>query len=184
MTSVEVAVQRAAIFGVVRDALDAQCIAGALVEIPARQLATHTRHDGSYWFCDLLAGEYTLRISVPHLGTRYGVVNISGVAVATESSGKPILDARASVQLSPTHVIGRVTDAADAAALAGAMVRLRGAEARVQTTATGNFCLGPLVASAPTLEVSARGYVSAVRTLTLTAGQQANVDIALSRSSA
>lgn len=174
--------RRAGIFGIVRDAITARGIDGALVEIPAKQRAASTRQDGSYWFCDLRAGKYTLRISAPHIGTQYGVVTVTAVTVVPESSGKPVFDPRASVQLSPTRVTGRVTDASNATPIAGATVRVRGGEARAVTTSAGEYSLAPLRAGAPTLEVSARGYASGTRKLTLTAGQQITADIALSRS--
>src|SRR5262249_50962576 len=121
-----------------------------------------------------------LRATAPQLGTRYGTVEATGLTVPAgrEADGR-FRPAHAELALPPTTVRGQVTRTDTGAPLSGVQVQLRGDTGSVQTGADGRYLLRALVAGAPTIQASARGFSTAARATTLVAGQDQTVDIAL-----
>jgi len=148
--------------------------------LPQRLDRTSTRRDGSYWFPDLPSGLYRLEVGVPRLGSRYGTAQTGSIRVwaTRDPSGRIKLDP-AGVTLSPTRIAGRVTNQIDNQPVAGATVRLRGDTRVMRTDADGRYLLAGLVQGTPTVEVSARTFVTATRATSLAAGQAQTVDVQL-----
>lgn len=181
MAKMEILRHRVSICGRVRDAATGEGIPGALVELARRGLSTRTRPDGSYYFLDLRAGQYELRVSAPELRGRYGTASVTNVAVANDSAGRAVFDARADVPLPATGVGGKVSDAASGTAIADARARIRGGDTEAKTGSDGRYRLAPLTPGVPTLEIVARGYATVTRKLNLVPGQQLSADVALSK---
>jgi hypothetical protein len=181
MAKMEILRRRVSICGRVRDAATGEGIPQALVELARRNIAARTRRDGSYYFLDLRAGQYELRVSAPELRGRYGSASVTNVAVANDSAGRAMLDARADVRLPATGVGGKVSDAASGTAIADARARIRGGDTEARTGLDGRYRLAPLTPGTQTLEIAARGYATATRKLNLVAGQELNTDVALSK---
>lgn len=141
---------------------------------------THTRGDGLFFFIDLAPGDYTLRVSAPQLGTRYGVIEAGPFTVQTgrDANGR-VRVAQADVTLAPTLIQGQVIRGDNSQAVAGAQVRLRGDTHIVVTAADGQYRLLDIVASKLTVEVSAANFQTAQRTVNLAAGQARTVNITL-----
>jgi hypothetical protein len=192
-----------AIAGRVTDAQTGMPLAAALIEItagpPAYQAALAalssdpswprrperldrrlSRPDGMYAFSDLPVGSYALRVSAPQLGSRYGVAVLAAVRVwdTREPSGRVKLDP-ADAAIAPTRISGQVKAAASGQALAGAKVRLRGDTNIVLTGDDGRYALNGLVAGTPTVEVVAATFATFSQEVTLSAGQQQTVNVAL-----
>ncbi|HEX9374026.1 MAG TPA: carboxypeptidase-like regulatory domain-containing protein [Roseiflexaceae bacterium] len=193
------------ITGQVTDALTGAPIAGALVEIaqgppefqamlatlasdpgwdrrPERLDRRPCRADGRYAFVGLPVGDYDLRASAPLLGSRYGAATLSKVHVypATERlpNGRIKLDP-ADAALSPTRVRGTVRRGGPDAPIARARVRLVGDTNVTLTNDLGEYLLVGLVAGAPTLEVSAKAFVTAYNPITLSAGLEVTLNVVL-----
>lgn len=197
-------IQRAvSIAGQVRDASTQQPISGALVSIikgppefdeqlhilsgqpdwlaRTRRLdQTVSRPDGMYWFVRLPKGLYTLRVGAPHMGSRFGVVELEGIRVwaTREPTGRIKLDP-ADATLPPTMIHGTVKHHATQQPIGRAKVRLLGTPDILYTQADGTFRLTNLVAGRPTLEVSAPQFQMATQTVTVTAGRDVAVTVEL-----
>ncbi len=179
----------AAIAGYVTNEISSKGIPAAVVEVVGQNLRTKTQNDGFFYFIDLPVGNYFLKISAPDLGTRYGEVEISDVAVQTETIEnvtlenitviKPILDPKANVQLSPTSLVGEVKRSDNDEAIAQAVIRLLGSEAQTLTDNEGKYGLYDLRESKPSVQVSATGFVTATQTVPLTAGQATTANFSL-----
>lgn len=169
-----------ALAGQVTDGVSGKPIAGAVVEIVDRPERTVSRPDGIFFFLDLPADSYRLRVIAPQLGTRYGTVETDAVQVedGRDAAGR-VKVAKADVKLPPTRIHGQVTRSDNAQPIVGAKVRLRGDTTVVRTDADGRYALTGLVAGNPTLEVSAANFVTASQAVELGAGQDLTVDIAL-----
>ncbi len=79
-------------------------------------------------------------------------------------------------------VAGRVTDQANGQPLVGARVTIMGTSLIAQTNAEGRYTLSRVPGGPITVRVSAVGYATASRTLTVAAGQTASADLALTLS--
>jgi len=141
---------------------------------------TWTRPDGSYRFLDLPAGLYRLEVVTPSLGSRYGTAQTGPIRVwaTRDAAGRIKLDP-GDVALAPTRIGGTVVNQADGKPVAGARVRLRGDTEVALTDVDGRYALVGLVQGTPTVEVSARNFVTATRATSVTAGQAQTVDVGL-----
>lgn len=172
-----------AISGNVTDAQTSKAIGGARVEItsaPAAftdQLALkalqygsrwatlrerpdrlHTAVDGHFHFMDLPDGDYTLTVTLPGLGSRYGEVQVA--ATVSRDAEDRILMATANASLSPTTLTGQITDADDGEAVVMAEVRVQGSGERTFSGSDGSYRLTGLEVGNRKVEVSAQGYES------------------------
>ena len=178
MTSLSTATHRAAIGGYVRDALSGSALAKARIEILELELSSHSASDGFYHFLDLPEGAYTLRASAPAEGRCYGVVT-TGVTVATDSTGRPLLDGQANLALPPTQLRGVVRNAATTAPIAQASIKMLASRVSIRSDSLGRYALAPLEPGTHSVQVAAAGYAAATQLITLTAGQSTTVDFNL-----
>jgi hypothetical protein len=145
-----------------------------LAERPDR---TTARADGRYHFLDLPDGPYTLSASLPAAGSRYGAAQAQAT-VARDGQGRIAL-AAADLSLPPTTLRGQVTGQG-AGLLVLAEVHVQGSGERAFTDAQGRYLLASLETGARHIEVSARGFATATRTVTLSpAGVESVSDFAL-----
>jgi hypothetical protein len=120
---------RVALAGQVTDAQTGKAVVGAQVRISAAPPAfvgrpdrSDTAADGSFHFLDLPAGQYTLTVSLPGAGSRYGTAQ--GQVTVTDNAL-----AAASFVLPPTTVKGTINGAPQGkppVPLASASVRVQG----------------------------------------------------------
>jgi len=179
MAVVEIVRRKAAIAGFVTDAITGLAISNAVVKITAKNLEREAGPDGFFYFPDLRAGTYTLTVSAPVLGSRYGVVKITGVSVQNAVDGRPIFNTKASVRLPPTRVSGTVTRSSDGQPLVKAAVRVLGGEAKCLTDQNGKYVLTGLYAGTPTVQASAADRATSAKKVTLAAGQETVADFSL-----
>lgn len=167
----EIISHRVAIAGSVTDAITGQYIAGAVVKIEGQNLQTQTREDGSFYFIDLLAGQYTLNISAPNLGSRYGTADVPNVTVQNDKDAKPKFEPQAFVyvKLSPTRLVGRVTQSGKPP-IPYALVQMLSSETQTETDKEGNYVFSGIQAGTHTVQVSLNGS-KYTQKVTLTAGQ-------------
>jgi hypothetical protein len=141
---------------------------------------TFSQTDGIYLFVNLPAGLYKMRVTGPPPSSRYATVETPFIRVwaTRDPEGRIKLDP-ADVALSPTRIHGQITRADTGQPVAGARVRLRGDTKVVRSDPEGQYALANLIASSPTLEVSAADLVTASQALSLEAGQDLNLDVVL-----
>lgn len=134
----------------------------------------YTRPDGHYHFVDLPSGEYTLKVSQPGSGTRYGSVDNLEVVVGRDAEGSiswrtvDALDA----ELQPTTVKGKVIgNQNDPVFMAG--VVMMGSGEQTYTDEEGEFSLVGVETGQRKVKVSAQGYQSSEAPVVLTqAGEE------------
>ncbi len=171
---------RVAIAGSVTDSVSGRAIAGAIVELLDPPLQTFTREEGSFYFIDLPVGSYTLNISAPLFGTRYGVVNGLNILVQNTVDNQPILDSKARVRLTPTTLVGRVTRNDNNQPIERAIVQLRWSTVQTLTDKEGRYTLSGLLAGEPTVQASAKGFSTSIQKVVLTAGAETTANFSLS----
>ncbi|MFO1429741.1 MAG: carboxypeptidase regulatory-like domain-containing protein [Candidatus Competibacteraceae bacterium] len=173
---------RAAIGGYVVDACSNRPIAGAAVTLADQGLQMLTREDGFFYFIDIPSGQYTLHILAPELGSRYGAVTVSNLTVANDPEGRPIFDGKANVGLPPTRLAGHVVRADNQQPIQGATVGLRASAIKTTTNKQGEFAFSAVEAGTQTMQALAPGFTTLSRLVSLSAGQEATVDISLTPS--
>lgn len=176
--------QRVALAGVVSDGVSGAPIVGALVEITSGPKATRqtTRADGSYVFSGLPAENYSLSVSPPAPGNRYGTASDAVTVTETRDADSRLAVTLKNLALPPTCIHGTVRgkpSGGDAAPLAGARVQARGSGFAATTDDQGRYALGPLEAGKLTLEFFAKGFQNGLAALSLTAGNDLAQDITL-----
>ncbi|HEX2224236.1 MAG TPA: carboxypeptidase-like regulatory domain-containing protein, partial [Thermoanaerobaculia bacterium] len=138
---------------------------------------TRTAPDGHFHFLDLPAGDYTLAVSLPREGSRYGTTT-TDVTLAADSQGEAILHT-ADLTLTPTTVRGKVLDP-DGKAVPLADLRLRGSADRTYSNGKGEYTLSRLEAGSRELVVAAPGFQTQTKTVVLAqAGDVVDLDITL-----
>ncbi|HEX7841152.1 MAG TPA: carboxypeptidase regulatory-like domain-containing protein [Kofleriaceae bacterium] len=182
MLSIDRITHRAALIGRVVDKLDQRVLSQATVEIIDAPVAYKSRlaalrqgrpgaspdrivtdGNGAFRWLDLPAGDYTLRSSLSD--PRYAAATVT----ASVTADKP---ASAELALAPTAVIGTISADRPAGPLAMVRVRMLDSGEVTFTAADGRFTLSPVEpGAARVLELSAQGYVTATRTVTLPQGQ-------------
>lgn len=159
---------RVAIAGSVTDTITGQYMLGAVVKIVEQNLQTKSREDGSFYFIDLPVGQYSLNISAPNLGSRYGIFTIPNVTVKNDDKdGNPTFDSQSFlyVKLSPTRLVGQVKSSENnqPTTIANALVQLRGSETQTLTDKEGRYILSCIQAGKPTVQVSVNGFVTQIK---------------------
>jgi len=137
---------------------------------------TRTAGDGHYHFMDLPAGDYTLGVSLPGSGTRYGVAQAEAT-VEREDEGK-IAMATADVALPSTALKGQVSNS-DGDPVLMAEVRLKGSRDRVYSDGEGRYLLAAAEAGKHTVLVAASGYEAAREVVQLSRGDVTELDVSL-----
>ena len=162
--------------GTVTDANTESPIASAIVTLTnyGNQLRV-TGSNGVFLFEDLPAGQYTVQIAA----TGY----VSQTLTATvPDGGTGIANAALSGTSQPVtgNISGHVTDADDAEGIQGATLTLTNYNNQQETTEwDGSFYFSALPAGAYQVRVDAPDYVSDTVEVTVTAGQTAQLDVAL-----
>jgi len=135
-----------------------------MLERPDR---TQSKPNGLFYFMDLPDGEYSLRVTMPSMGRRYGkVVAPAKVSRDAEGNTKWVFVRCA---LPPTLVRGKVTGPGKEAGVALARGRVKGSGERAFTDAEGQYMLAGIEPSKTprTLLVSAQGYRDQAEKFTL-----------------
>ena len=170
---IEEVANRAAIAGFVTDARSDDRLPDCEIKIAETGAQTTSDAEGFYFFLDLPIGSsLTLEVSAPGLGTRYGTASVANVTVAVDTRGVPVFDAKANIDLPPTTLTGRVKRADNNQPIAGAHVRIKSSSFVAQTDASGDFVLRAVQAGTPTVEVSAPGFQTEARRVTLEQGKE------------
>lgn len=193
---------RAAIAGRVTAAADGKPVPGARVEITAGPQAfttrlalqaqaagprwgaqaerpdrTRTALDGHFHFLDLPAGAYTVAVSLPREGSRYGTA-AANVTLTADGQGNVPLQT-ADLTLPSTTVRGKVLDP-DGKAVPMAELRLRGSSESTYSNGKGEYALSGLEAGSRELVISARGFTKQTKTVVLAqAGAVVDLEITL-----
>lgn len=145
---------------------------------------TTSQTDGVFYFVDLPPGEsgetYTLRVSMPHRATRFGVIETAPVKVEANVPGDRVQVTQVDVVLPVTRIVGKVTDQAGEP-LVRANVRLVGTSRVAKSGEDGRYHLSYLLAGRPTIEASLAGYQILQQPVELQAGRTLELDLALQR---
>ncbi|MBZ0302151.1 MAG: carboxypeptidase-like regulatory domain-containing protein [Anaerolineae bacterium] len=135
-----------AIAGHVRMQFTRQPVAGAVVQasgLPGNRTAqTSSAADGHFYFLDLPDGEYTLHVSLPGAGTRYGTVE-KRIKVSSSLGAHQIRHIKMSpvdIEL-PTTCLSGTVRAQNYAIVPMAEVRLEGSGEHTFSGADGRYCL-------------------------------------------
>jgi hypothetical protein len=170
---------KAVIAGYITDSITGQAIANAVVEVMEEDLHTLSHNDGFFYFLDLLPGQYRLRVSAPHLGSRYGVIGAVDITVES-SNGKPIFDLDGHVKLPPTRLTGIVIRMGEEnTPIENARLQILGSDIQTSTDNQGRYGLSGLVKGNPTVWAFAEGFVTSSQSVTLVAGEEATADFSL-----
>jgi hypothetical protein len=173
---------KASIAGYVADAVTGLPVPGAVVTVTEKNLRATTRSDGFFYFLDLEAGSYTLNVSAPLAGSRYGVVEAAGIRVQNAPDGRAIIDPKATIATPPTKLTGTVTQSSDGTAVKGAVVQLLGSQSKAVSDKDGKYFLTGITAGSPNVQASVPGFVTTVQKATLTAGQETMMNFSLVKS--
>lgn len=171
----QIARQQVSIAGVVSDSETGATIAGAKVEITpttkgALTRRTLTRADGLFVFIDLPQGDYSIAASLPHAGTRYGVIS-SEVSVISGRVPPNSPSLNLTLRLPPTAVSGRIIGNQQEG-VEFAKVQVHPSGETVFSDKKGNYVLTGLEAGSITIAVSAQGYQPKSEAASLTSGQK------------
>lgn len=160
-----------------RLALQAQAAGPRWAAQAERPDRTRTAPGGHFHFLDLPAGDYTLRVSLPREGSRYGTA-AANVTLVADSQGNAVLQT-ADLTLPSTTVRGKVLDPGGKA-VPLAELRLRGSADRTYSNGKGEYALSHLEAGSRELVVAARGFQTQTKTVVLAqAGAVVDLDITL-----
>jgi hypothetical protein len=168
-----------AIAGSVTDAQTGKPIARAEVQIASRADCTQTAADGHFHFLDLSDGDYTLAVSLPGLGSRYGTAHVE-VTVSHDGEGNIILTT-ADVVLPATTLRGQISELVSGDPVVMAQVRIEGSGERTYSDGEGRYLLSGLEEGRRKVMVSARGCGTATQTVELSRGDTTELDVALQK---
>lgn len=158
--------------GLVQDA-DGQGVPGAQVTTTPPSGVAVSDAEGAYELVGVPAGTYALTVERPGFApaTRAGVV--------VTADGTAFVDVTLVAEAAAGRVVGTVTDAALGTPLGGARVTLAPGAAETTAAADGRFVFEGVAAGAYTAAASHDGYVAASATVTVAAGEDATVALAL-----
>lgn len=139
-----------------------------------------TASDGFFYFADLPAGDYTLKVSVPGMATRYGTKEVSAIVPELDTN-KQILQ----IALTPTTIKGKITNS-DNQPVAMARVQLADSLESNLSDSEGNYLLWGLEANPDSqnprpvkMIASASGYQMAEQNLSIDLGEVKIINISL-----
>ena len=181
MSSVMNIVQRAAIGGYVRDAFSGGGIPDAKVTVVGQARVARTDPDGFYFFVNLPVGSYTLEAYAPALYGRYGSITAMNVVVAVDAAGRPVLDTRANLTLSPTRLSGRVCRA-DGSGVARSQIWLRAVNLKTIANSLGEYAFSAIQAGTQTAHVTAPGFSLLEQRVELRTGETTHTNFTLNGS--
>lgn len=139
---------------------------------------TRTAVDGHFHFMDLPDGEYTLTVTLPDSGSRYGEAQVT--ATVSRNAEGHILMTTANASLSPTTLKGEITSSDGGHAVVMAEVQVQGSGERTFSSSDGGYLLTGLEVGRRTVSVSAPGYQSVVWQVDIgSAGAVQTLDFAL-----
>jgi len=188
-----VAHHRVALAGHVTDAVTQKAIAGAVVTIVAmpdefkqrlRRTAdsgrTLSRSDGLYYFLDLPDGDYTLQVSLPASGKRYGTAQQTARVPVEPKPGGTFRFVNLALQ--PTTVQGKITSRGQRNGVMLARVQIKGSGERTLSDDNGEYTLSGIEPGKRELLVRAQGYRTAAEPVTIgEAGTSQIVNVTLTR---
>jgi hypothetical protein len=154
---------------------------------------TWSHSDGIFYFLDLPAGEagegYRLRITMPHMGTRFSMVETPMVIVPKRPAGAPRPPVRVDVELPSTRIRGAVTQrivhddgTVETQPVVGARIHLFGDSTYVRTRAGGHYELDRLLAGKPMIEILVTGFEPITHRVELLPGQVITANVQINRS--
>jgi CarboxypepD_reg-like domain/Carboxypeptidase regulatory-like domain len=149
-----------------------------MLERPDR---TQSRPDGLFYFLDLPDGDYTLRISMPSLGSRFGKLEMP--TKVSRDAGGNVTFGLLRCALPPTSVKGKVTGLGQESGVPLARVRVKGSGERAFTDSQGQYVVAGIEPGKKrTLLVSAQGYGTKSKEFALLEpGSAKKVDFELTR---
>lgn len=162
MTTWETVRRQVAIAGRVTNSLTGLPLPRAGISITGLDVTLDltTTSEGYFHAMDLADGTYTVKATLPEAGSRYGGAQSMAV-VSRDGSGK-ILMARVDLALNPTTIKGNVSNG-DGTAVAMAEIGIRGRAERVYSDSSGNYSLIGIEKGNAVIQITARGYQTAVR---------------------
>ncbi|UXI70439.1 carboxypeptidase regulatory-like domain-containing protein [Tahibacter amnicola] len=150
----------ATLTGQVVSASDAAPIASALIQVGSKQ--AHSDATGRFSLTELPAGAFQAAVSA----NGYVTGQVEGsLAIGVNDAG--LIRLQPATAGNTSTLSGRVTDAANGTALAGATVEITGASLRTTSGADGSYSLTSITSVPFTAAIAAPGYA----TQTLSAGQ-------------
>jgi hypothetical protein len=145
-----------------------------MIERPDR---TMSAGDGHFHFIDLPNGHYTLLASLPGTGSRYGTVQAQ--PTVSRGAGGNIVRVTVDMILPITTIKGKVTGSGGSP-LSMAKIRVLGSGEQTFSDVQGRYLLPGIEAGSRDITVSAQGYQTNTRQITLGApGSVQTADVAL-----
>lgn len=163
------------IVGMVKDEAGAAVVGAMVVTVPATVSAV-SGADGTYKLADLEPATYAVNVTAS--GYLAGSVADVVVAAGADTTADVTLVAEAVLGTARVDVLGLCKNDA----LVGALVK--NGEDSFTTTADGSVVLGDLDPGEYTFTVEAAGFLPSTATVTVTAGEEATVDVSLECQSA
>jgi thermitase len=158
------------ITGKVTDAADAVSIVGAMVSDGVRIASSDT--NGQYVISDVPEGSYTVTASAAGYSASLQTLSVT--------PGQTTIANFALTKLpSPGSITGKVTDAADATSIVGAIVS--DGVRTVSTDTNGQFLIPDVPEGPYTVTASAAGYSTSSQGVSVVAGESATADFVLTR---
>jgi hypothetical protein len=154
--------------GTVTDSGTAQPISGATVSDGAT--STTTNANGLYTFSNLAEGSYAVSAVAPGYASQTVTTTVGPGATMTQNFA---------LQPNPATINGVVTDSVTALAISGASVSASGVSGTVSTNGAGQYTLSSLAAGTYLVTVTAPGYQSQTRSVTVTAGASSTQNFVL-----
>jgi hypothetical protein len=152
-------------------------------------LLTDTAPDGQFYFLDLMPGKYSIEVSLPTAGTRYGTAkaNLTVSLDDRKDTGK-IKRSSTDISLPPTAIRGQVTDV-QRKALGMAKIQILGG-ASTFSDREGHYLIPGLEvwmpppgaenpSQKPLVRISAQGFQPQSIGVSLTQGEVTELDVVL-----
>ena len=141
---------------------------------------TLTASDGFFYFADLPEGDYTLRVSIPGMGNRYHIKEVS-TTVSSSDKDKQVLQ----IALTPTTIKGKITNLNNQP-VAMARVQLADSLESTLSDSEGNYLLWGLEANPDSQNLrpvkiiaSASGYQMAEKNFSIALGEVKTINFSL-----